>query len=52
MCALLSVFVTHIRYEEGKETQVGDGDRELSRLPVTSREHRKAERELPNLPGV
>lgn len=25
--------MTHIRYEEGKETQVGDGDRELSRLP-------------------
>lgn len=25
--------VTHTRYEEKKETEVGDGDRELSRLP-------------------
>lgn len=33
VCFCECVCVTHIRYEEGKETQVGDGDRELSRLP-------------------
>lgn len=32
MCILLEQ-VTHTRYEEKKETGVGDGDRELSRLP-------------------
>lgn len=32
-CVSLSVCVTHIRYEEGKETQVRDGDRELSHSP-------------------
>lgn len=32
LCVSLSVCVTLIRYEERKETQVGDGDRERSRL--------------------
>lgn len=34
MCILLEQ-VTHTRYDEKKETGVGDGDRELSRLPGT-----------------
>lgn len=29
---IFSECVTHTRYEERKKTQVGDGDRELSRL--------------------
>lgn len=44
VCVSLSVCVTHIRYEDGKQTQVGDGDTELSRLPGPAGGHEKRER--------
>lgn len=46
--------MTHIRYEEGMETQVGDGDRELSRLPRTAGSAGRESappKQLHNLPG-
>lgn len=39
--------VTHIRYEECKQTQVGNGDRELSRLPPKSGGNRGMEESCP-----
>lgn len=38
-CVFLSVYVTHIRYEEEKETQVRDDDRELRHSPGPAGEH-------------
>lgn len=42
--SFLRVCVTHTRYEERKETQVGDDDRELRRLPGPAGSMGKGER--------